>query len=146
MESTGDRHERQVPNPCFGLSGDVFSGGTLEDVTDIFLLHADSPLSSDDWTDARIIHDIDADPRKGILCPWSSERNRHTYCIRRSGMTPRGRTGRIWYSHGEIDQETWTYRRAVGDEAALPELTVIEHEDMDILVSVGREGCPRTRN
>ena len=128
-----------------GYHRDVFSGGTLEDVTDIFLLHADSPLSSDDWTlMPGIIHDIDADPaqRDSLSVEFGEEQAHLLYQTIRNDSTGKDRLG-VWYSHGEIDQETWTYRRAVGDEAALPELTVIEHEDMDVLVSIWREGAPQ---
>lgn len=128
-----------------GYHRDVFSGGTLEDVTDIFLLHAESPLSSDDWTlMPGIIHDIDADPaqRDSLSVEFGEEQAHLLYQTIRNDSTGKDRLG-VWYSHGGIDQETWTYRRAVGDEAALPELTVIEHEDMDVLVSIWREGTPQ---
>ena len=128
-----------------GYHRDVFSDGTLEDVTDIFLLHADSPLSSDDWTlMSGIIHDIDADPaqRDSLSVEFGEEQAHLLYQTIRNDSTGKDRLG-VWYSHGEIGQETWTYRRAVGDEAALPELTVIEHEDMDVLVSIWREGTPQ---
>jgi len=128
-----------------GYHRDVFSGGTLEDVTDIFLLHVESPLSSDDWTlMPRIIHDIDADPaqRDSLSVEFGEEQAHLLYQTIRNDSTGKDRLG-VWYSHGEIDQETWTYRRAVGDEAALPELTVIEDEDMDVLVSIWREGTPQ---
>ena len=128
-----------------GYHRDVFSGGTLEDVTDIFLLYAESPLSSDDWTlMPGIIHDIDADPaqRDSLSVEFGEEQAHLLYQTIRNDSTGKDRLG-VWYSHGGIDQETWTYRRAVGDEAALPELTVIEHEDMDVLVSIWREGTPQ---
>ena len=34
----------------------------------------------------------------------------------RNDSTGKDRLG-VWYTHGEVTQETWTYRRAVGDEA-----------------------------
>tara|TARA_B100000579_G_scaffold83014_1_gene64738 strand:- start:188 stop:1822 length:1635 start_codon:yes stop_codon:yes gene_type:complete len=128
-----------------GYHRDVFSGGTLEDVTDIFLLHAESPLSSDDWIlMPEIIHDIDADPaqRDSLSVEFGEEQAHLLYQTIRNDSTGKDRLG-VWYSHGEINQETWTYRRAVGDEAALPELTVIEDEDADVLVSIWREGSPQ---
>ena len=121
-----------------GYHRDVFSGGTLEDVTGIFLLHAESPLSSDDWTLLpEIIRDIDADPaQRDSLSVELGENQAHLlYQTIRNDSTGKDRLG-VWYSHGEIGQETWTYRRAVGDEAALPELTVIEDEDEDVGVYV----------
>ena len=91
-----------------------------------------------------IIHDIDADPaqRDSLSVEFGEEQAHLLYQTIRNDSTGKDRLG-VWYSHGGIDQETWTYRRAVGDEAALPELTVIEHEDMDVLVSIWREGTLR---
>ena len=128
-----------------GYHRDVFSDGTLEDVTSIFLLHAESPLSSDDWTLLpEIIRDIDADPaqRDSLSVELGEDQAHLLYQTIRNDSTGKDRLG-VWYSHGEIGQETWTYRRAVGDEAALPELTVIEDEDEDVLVSIWREGAPQ---
>ena len=128
-----------------GYHRDVFSGGSLEDETNIFLIHAESPLSSDDWVlQTGIIRDIDADPSQidSLSVEFGHEQAHILYQTIRNDTTGKDRLG-VWYSHGKIGQETWAYRKAVGDETALPLLTVIEDEDGDTLVSLWREGDPQ---
>ena len=128
-----------------GYHRDVFSDGSLEDETSIFLLHSESPISSDDWTlQSGIIRDIDADPaqREPLSVEFGHEQAHILYQTIRNDTTGKDRLG-VWYSHGKIGQENWAYRKAVGDEASLPILTVIEDDDGDTLVSLWREGSPQ---
>jgi len=125
-----------------GYHRDVFSGGSLEDETNIFLLYSESPTSSDDWKiQMEIIQNIEADPiqRCPLSIEFGHEQAHILYQTIRNDTTGEDRLG-IWYSHGKVDQESWAYRKAVGDEASLPELIVIEDEDGDILVSLWGEG------
>ena len=128
-----------------GYHRDVFSGGSLEDETNIFLLYSETPVSSDDWQiQIEIIQDIDADPEQ--RCPLSIEFGHDQahilYQTMRNDTTGEERLG-VWYSHGKLDQGNWAYRKAVGDEASLPELIVIEDEEGDTLVSLWGEGDPQ---
>jgi len=128
-----------------GYHRDVFSGGSLEDETNIFLLHSESPLSSDDWSlQTGIIRDIDADPSQidSVSIEFGHDEAHILYQTIRNDTTGKDRLG-VWYSHGKIGQETWAYRKAVGDESALPMLTVLEDDDGDTLVSLWREGDPQ---
>ncbi|MBR79371.1 MAG: hypothetical protein CMA88_01095 [Euryarchaeota archaeon] len=128
-----------------GYHRDVFSGGSLEDVTDIFLLYADTPLSSSDWVlNPSIIHDIDADPAQSdpLSVEFGHDQAHILYQTVRNDTTGKDRLG-VWYSHGEIDQETWSYRKAVGDESSLPMMTVIIEDKEDRIVSLWREGDPQ---
>ena len=128
-----------------GYHRDVFSEGSLKDDTSIFLLHSENPLSSDDWTlQSGIIRDIDADPaqRDPLSVEFGHEQAHILYQTIRNDTTGRDRLG-VWYSHGQIGQENWAYRKAVGDETSLPMLTVIEDDDGDTLVSLWREGDPQ---
>tara|TARA_Y100001934_G_scaffold56877_1_gene70354 strand:- start:17218 stop:22197 length:4980 start_codon:yes stop_codon:yes gene_type:complete len=128
-----------------GYHRDVFSGGSLEDETNIFLIHSESPLSSDDWSlQTGIIRDIEADPSQvdSLSVEFGHEQAHILYQTIRNDTTGKDRLG-VWYSHGKIGQETWAYRKAVGDESALPMLTVIEDDDGDTLVSLWREGDPQ---
>ncbi|HIG33568.1 MAG TPA: hypothetical protein EYQ11_01620 [Candidatus Poseidoniales archaeon] len=128
-----------------GYHRDVFSEGSLEDETSIFLLHSESPLSSDDWTlQSGIIRDINADPaqRDPLSVEFGHEQTHILYQTIRNDTTGRDRLG-VWYSHGQIGQENWAFRKAVGDETSLPILTVIEDDDGDTLVSLWGEGDPQ---
>jgi len=128
-----------------GYHRDVFSEGSLEDETNIFLIHSESPLSSEDWTlQTEIIKDIDADPYQidPISVEFGHDQAHILYQTIRNDTTGKDRLG-VWYSHGMIGQETWAYRKAVGDESAIPKLTVIEDDDGDTLVSLWREGDPQ---
>ena len=128
-----------------GYHRDVFTGGTLDDVTDIFLLYAQSPQSSLDWyLNPSIIHDIDADPnhKDPVAVEFGYDQIHILYQTVRNDTTGEKRLG-TWYTHGEIDQETWSYRKAVGDYTARPELTVITEDKMDWLISLWREGDPQ---
>ena len=129
-----------------GYHRDIFSGGSLEEITDIFILYAETPLSSSDWfLNPSIIQDIDADPshKDPLSVEFGFEEQAHIlYQTIRNDTTGKDRLG-VWYSHGEIRQETWSYRKAVGDEAALPELTVLVDGEEEKLVSLWREGDPQ---
>ena len=129
-----------------GYHRDVFSGGSLDDETKIFLIHSENPLSSDDWIlQSGIIRDIDADPNQidSLSVEFGHDQAHILYQTIRNDTTGKDRLG-VWYSHGKIGQETWAYRKAVGDESALPILTVIEDDDDgDTLVSLWREGDPQ---
>ena len=128
-----------------GYHRDVFSEGSLRDETNIFLLHAESPVSSDDWTlNSEIIQDIDADPLQidPLSVEFGHEQAHLLYQTIRNDTTGKDRLG-VWYSHGKIGQESWAYRKAVGDETALPMLTVIVDDGEDTLVSLWREGDPQ---
>ena len=128
-----------------GYHRDVFSEGSFEDETSIFLLHSENPLSSEDWTlESGIIRDINADPaqRDPLSVEFGHEQAHILYQTIRNDTTGRDRLG-VWYSHGQIGQENWAYRKAVGDETSLPMLTVIEDDDGDTLISLWREGDPQ---
>lgn len=128
-----------------GYHRDVFSGGSLEDETNIFLLYSEAPTSSDDWrVQMEIIPDIEADPvqRHPLSIQFGHDQAHLLYQTIRNDTTGVDRLG-VWYSHGGIDQENWAYRKAVGDESSLPELIVIEDEDGDTLVSLWGEGSPQ---
>ena len=129
-----------------GYHRDVFGGGSLEDVTNIFLLHSESPVSSSDWTlKPDVIADIEADPAQSY--PLSVEFGRDQAHILfqtvRNDTTGDDRLG-VWYSHGKLEWETWTYKKAVGDYAALPSLTVVIEDKEEWLVSLWREGEPQS--
>ena len=129
-----------------GYHRDVFSGGSLEDVTNIFLLHSESPVSSSDWTlNPDVIADIEADPAQSypLSVEFGLDQAHILFQTVRNDTTGDDRLG-VWYSHGKIEWETWTYKKAVGDYAALPSLTVVIEDKEEWLVSLWREGEPQS--
>tara|TARA_B100000959_G_scaffold287484_1_gene372734 strand:- start:14079 stop:15302 length:1224 start_codon:yes stop_codon:yes gene_type:complete len=119
----------------------------MEDITNIFLLHADAPVSSSDWKIERsIISDIDVPPANSdpLAIEFGFEQAHILYQTIRNDSTGVDRLG-LWYAHGEIEQPTWSYRKAIGDEAALPQMTVIveEEDEEERIVALWREGSPQ---
>ena len=128
-----------------GYHRDAFNGGALDDVTNIFLLYADTPLSSSDWVlNPRVISDIDPDPTQTdpLSVELGYEQAHILYQEIRNDSTGKDRLG-VWYAHGGIGQETWSYRKAVGDETALPVMKVIVDGKEERILSIWREGSPQ---
>lgn len=128
-----------------GYYRDLFNGGTMEEITNIFLLHADSPISSADWTlNPRIISDIEVPPASSdsLAIEFGHERGHLLYQAIRNDSTGVERLG-LWYAHGGIDQMSWSYRKAVGDEAALPQMSVIVEDEEERIIALWREGEPQ---
>jgi hypothetical protein len=125
-----------------GYHRDLFTGGTMGDITNIFLLHADAPTSSSDWDlSPSIIAGIDipqsaSDP---LAIEFGHERAHLLYQTTRNDTTGKERLG-LWYAHGLIEQSPWSYKKAVGDEASLPHMTVIVEDKEERIVALWREG------
>tara|TARA_B100000287_G_scaffold289062_1_gene272356 strand:- start:11933 stop:16843 length:4911 start_codon:yes stop_codon:yes gene_type:complete len=126
-----------------GYHRDLFSGGTLDDVTNIFTIYADAPVSSSDWTlNPSIISDIDVPPSLSdpLAIEFGDEQGHILYQTVRNDTTGIDRLG-LWYAHGEISDPTWSYKKAIGDEASFPQMKVIVEEDEeDRIVAIWREG------
>jgi len=128
-----------------GYHRNLFTGGTLDDVTNIFLLHADAPTSSSDWNlNPNIIADIDVPPSASdsLAIEFGHERAHLLYQTTRNDSTGKERLG-LWYAHGLIEQSPWSYKKAVGDEASLPHMTVIVEDKEESIVALWREGEAR---
>ena len=46
----------------------------------------------------------------------------------------------LWYAHGELDEGNWAFKKAIGDQAALAQMTVIVEKEDEKIVSCWREG------
>ena len=126
-----------------GYHRDLFSGGILDDVTNIFSIYAVAPVSSSDWTlNPSIISDIDVPPSLSdpLAIEFGDEQGHILYQTVRNDTTGIDRLG-LWYAHGEISDPTWSYKKAIGDEASFPQMKVIVEEDEeDRIVAIWREG------
>ena len=125
-----------------GYHRDISTGGTFKDLTSVFLLTSDYPISSDDWKfTPNVIDEIDvsmyeADP---VTVEMGEEFTHILYQSNRDDITGKERIG-LWYAHGSSEQTSWTYRKAVGDEAGMQKMSVITHDEKDFIYTVWKEG------
>jgi hypothetical protein len=126
-----------------GYHRDLFTGGTYEDLTSVFLLHADAPTKSSDWElTPHVVSEIDLIP--GTADPVDVEigddDGAHLlYQSIRSDSTGIERLG-LWYAHGLVEQASWTFKKANGDEASLGCMKVLIVDDEERIVAAWREG------
>jgi DNA-directed RNA polymerase subunit RPC12/RpoP len=125
-----------------GYHRDISTGGTFKDLTSVFLLTSDYPITSDDWDyTPNVIDEIeismyDSDP---VTVELGEEFTHILYQSNRDDITGEERIG-LWYAHGDNQQTSWTYRKAIGDEAGMQKMSVITHDDRDYIYSVWKEG------
>tara|TARA_B100000900_G_scaffold407171_1_gene419416 strand:- start:86 stop:4837 length:4752 start_codon:yes stop_codon:yes gene_type:complete len=125
-----------------GYHRDISTGGTFKDLTSVFLLTSNYPISSDDWDyTPNVIDEIeismyDSDP---VTVELGEEFTHVLYQSNRDDITGQERIG-LWYAHGDNKQTSWTYRKAIGDEAGMQKMSVITHNNKDFIYSVWKEG------
>jgi DNA-directed RNA polymerase subunit RPC12/RpoP len=78
----------------------------------------------------------DSDP---VTVELGEEFTHILYQSNRDDITGEERIG-LWYAHGDSQQTSWTYRKAIGDKAGMQKMSVITHEDRDYIYSVWKEG------
>ena len=112
------------------------------DATDIFILKAESPKSSSDWSyNSKVISQLDvpystADP---LAVEFGVENIHLIFQSIRNDTTGKNRLG-LWYAHGQIDAEDWAYKKSIGDEAGLPKMMVNIENDEEKLIVLWKEG------
>ena len=126
-----------------GYHRDLFTSGTYDDVTSIFLLAAESPLDSESWN---LTEDIvsDLEPpinREGSVKVAHGDDWTHiTYQANRDDETGVERVG-TFYAHGRLGIGNWSFRIAVGDQTTISELAVLpDNKGTDVVVMAWREG------
>jgi subtilisin family serine protease len=137
-----DMDKRDTEIIISGYHQDIFAGGSFQESTDIFLLYSDLPISSADWSvNADIVADIDISSSSDNLeIEFGIGDEIHLlYQENRDDATGIERLG-LWYAHGELNDENWAFKKAVGDKAALPEMIVIVENEDDKIISCWREG------
>jgi len=126
-----------------GYHRDLSTGGIFGDQTSIFLLHADNPTKTTDWTlTPNIIGEIDLIPgsASSLDIEFGDEDGAHIlYQSIRSDSTGVERHG-LWYAHGPIEQSSWTFKKAVGDEASLAVMKVHVIDGEERLTAAWKEG------
>ena len=126
-----------------GYHRDLVTGGTYQDITSIFLIETDSPLSADDWSIHRnVVLDIDMYPRTAP--PIEIEIGKDDIHILhqnlRDDSTGEERLG-MFYAHGSTNQQNWAFSIAAGDDATSGRMLLIENDaGEEIIFTAWREG------
>ena len=129
-----------------GYHRDVLTGGSWNDVTNIFMIHNEDAKSSTSWTTRmNVLSDIDIKPQSGdALAVGIGQDSIHLlYQAMRDDVTGIDRVG-LFYAHGVISQTPFNFQAPAGDDASMPELVVLEHKDKDVLVAAWIEGSGRS--
>jgi len=127
-----------------GYHRDLFTGGTYDDETSVFLLAAASPLDRESWNLTEDVVDNLVPPtnREGSVKVAHGDDWTHiTYQANRDDETGIERVG-TFYAHGRLGTGNWSFRIAVGDQTTISELAVLanEKDDADVIVMAWREG------
>ena len=127
-----------------GYHRDILTGGSWNDVTNIFMLHNNDAKSSSWTTKMNVLSDIDIKPQDGdSVAVGIGEEIHILYQAMRDDVTGIERVG-LFYAHGVISQTPFSFQAAAGDDASMPEMMVVEHKDKDVLIAAWIEGTGRS--
>ena len=127
-----------------GYHRDILTGGSWNDVTNIFMLHNNDAKSSSWTTKMNVLSDIDIKPQDGdAIAVGIGEEIHILYQAMRDDVTGIERVG-LFYAHGVISQTPFSFQAPAGDDASMPEMMVVEHKDKDVLISAWIEGSGRS--
>ena len=128
-----------------GYHRDILTGGSWNDLTNIFMIHNDDYKSSSWTVKMNVLSDVDIKPQDGDpLAVAIGENEIHLlYQAMRDDVTGIERVG-LFYAHGTISQTPFNFQAPAGDNARMPELLVLEDDDEDVLVAAWIEGNGRT--
>jgi subtilisin family serine protease len=126
-----------------GYHRDLFTDGSYDDETSIFILAAESPLDSDSWNLTEDVIPILEPPigQVGSVNVAQGDDWTHiTFQATRDDETAIERVG-TFYAHGRLGQENWSFHIAVGDETTISELAILTNDDgKDVVVMAWSEG------
>ncbi|NCF97057.1 MAG: S8 family serine peptidase [Euryarchaeota archaeon] len=129
-----------------GYHRDISTGGSWNDITNIFMIHNDDAKSSNGWTTRmNVLTDVDIKPQDGdsIAVAIGQDDIHILYQSMRDDVTGIERVG-LFYAHGVISQTPFNFQAPAGDDASIPEMLVVEDGDDDILVAAWIEGNGRS--
>ena len=127
-----------------GYHRDILTGGSWNDVTNVFMLHSNDASSSSWTTKMNVLSDIDIKPQDGdALAVGIGEEIHLLYQAMRDDVTGIERVG-LFYAHGVISQTPFNFQAPAGDDASMPEMMVVEHKGDDVLVAAWIEGSGRS--
>jgi len=126
-----------------GYHREMITGGSFGDQTSIFILHADAPTKSSDWSlTPNVVDEIDLIP--GETTPldveFGDDDGAHLlYKSTRSDSTGIERHG-LWYAHGMVEQSSWTFRKSVADDVTLAKMKVFVIDGDERIVATWKQG------
>ena len=112
----------------------------------IFLATSESPTKSSDWfVNPQLVGDLKVTPGKTspVAVAMGDEDGHILYQDTRNDTTGVDRLG-LWYAHGLPEQASWSFRKAVGDHAFMPTLSISEIDGEDVMVAAWGEGSDQT--
>ena len=126
-----------------GYHREMMTGGTFGDQTSVFILHADAPTKSSDWSlTPNVVDEIDLIPGEtsALEVEFGDDDGAHLlYKSTRSDSTGIERLG-LWYAHGLIEQSSWTFRKSVADDVTLAKMKVYVIDGEERIVSTWKQG------
>jgi subtilisin family serine protease len=126
-----------------GYHRDLFTSGTYQDTTSIFLIDTDSLYSADGWSISRnVVLDIEMYPRTAPAIDVEIGKNdiHILHQDLRDDSTGEERLG-LFYAHGRTDEQNWAFSIAAGDHATAGSMVLIdEGSSGEILITAWREG------
>ena len=129
-----------------GYHRDILTGGSWNDITNIFMIHSEDAKSSTGWTTKmNVLSDIDIKPQNGdaLAVAIGQDSIHMLYQAMRDDVTGIDRVG-LFYAHGTISQTPFNFQASAGDDASMPEMLVLEHKEKDVLVAAWIEGSGRS--
>ena len=128
-----------------GYHRDISTGGSWNDLTNVFMIHNDDYRSSSWTVKMNVLSDVDIKPQDGdpLAVAIGEDEIHLLYQAMRDDVTGIERVG-LFYAHGTISQTPFSFQAPAGDDAQMPELLVLEDDDEDVLVAAWIEGNGRT--
>ena len=124
-----------------GYHHEINTGSSNDNIA-VFMAISESPTKSADWIiNPQVVGGLDVIPgaTDPVAVAMGEEDGHILYQDTRNDTTGADRLG-LWYSHGLPGQTSWSYRKAVGDYAFSPAISVSQISDEDIIVASWGEG------
>ena len=124
-----------------GYHHEINTGSSNDNIA-VFMAISESPTKSTDWIiNPQVVGGLDVIPgaTDSVAVAMGEEDGHILYQDTRNDTTGADRLG-LWYSHGLPGQTSWSYRKAVGDYAFSPSISVSQISDEDIIVASWGEG------
>lgn len=116
-----------------GCLRDLSSGSAFEPLESIFTLHGEEPRSANEWELVMgVIEDIDtmSEPSVEIEVEIGEDLLHLLYSSSRNDTSTEDVLG-LWYAHGILGENAWTYKRAIAVEGSSPTMAVDDVDDED---------------